>query len=227
MRRDLRELADAGKCRRVYGGALPLADASPFAARILRDTPAKRALARAALSLIAPGQTLYLDAGTTNLALARALPDDAALTVVTNSVSIAAELSGREGLDLFVIGGHFDPLVDGALGAAAIAQIGNFRPDLCFVGPCALQADIGVMSLSAEDADCKRAAVRASSAVATLATLDKLAASSAHLVVPISELDALVIEAGSSPADREAFARSGVNIIEAEAADLETVKERA
>ena len=84
IRRDLRELADAGLARRVYGGALPVeATEPPFADRTGVEPVSKARVAGAALSLVEPGMTIALDAGTTSVALARILPRGARLTVDT------------------------------------------------------------------------------------------------------------------------------------------------
>src|SRR6187399_1268181 len=75
IRRDLRELADAGLARRVYGGALPVeASEPPFSDRTGVEPVSKARVAQAALPLVEPGMTIALDAGTTSLALARILP---------------------------------------------------------------------------------------------------------------------------------------------------------
>src|ERR1700748_1672333 len=89
IRRDLRALAAEGLCERVYGGALPLSRASaPMMARLDEGAARKRALAITAAATIQLKETLFLDNGSTNLALARVLPTDRALTVATNSVPI-------------------------------------------------------------------------------------------------------------------------------------------
>ena len=91
VRRDLRALAAEGKCKRVYGGAIPLSpEGGPLEHRLLNDVHEKRALSLAALSLLSEASTVFLDSGSTNLALAREIPLDRPLTVVTNSISIAA-----------------------------------------------------------------------------------------------------------------------------------------
>src|SRR5271154_4068492 len=83
IRRDLRELASLGECRRVYGGALSISPASgTMAERQTQDIDRKAALAREGAKLVVPGQIVFLDAGSTNLAIARALPNDANTTVV-------------------------------------------------------------------------------------------------------------------------------------------------
>src|ERR1700688_36797 len=70
IRRDLRALAAEGKCKRVYGGGLPIApDGVPFEHRLLNDSKEKRALALAALTLVSEASTLFLDSGSTNVAL--------------------------------------------------------------------------------------------------------------------------------------------------------------
>src|SRR6202046_3580896 len=75
IRRDLRGLAAEGKCKRVYGGGLPIApDGVPLEHRLLKDSKEKRALALAALSLLSEVSTVFLDSGSTNLALAREIP---------------------------------------------------------------------------------------------------------------------------------------------------------
>src|ERR1700728_863041 len=82
IRRDLRALAAEGKCKRVYGGGLPISpDGGPFEHRLLNDSKEKRALALAALTLVSEGSTVFLDSGSTNLALARELPPYRSLTV--------------------------------------------------------------------------------------------------------------------------------------------------
>lgn len=111
IRRDLRDLAAAGQCKRIYGGALALSPAQGrFAERVDTYLAAKNALARAALPLIESGQTLFIDSGSTNLMLADILPGDLALTVVTNSVSIATTLFRRPGISLVLIGGMSIPI---------------------------------------------------------------------------------------------------------------------
>src|SRR5215475_9693234 len=68
IRRDLRALASEGRCRRVYGGALPITPASaPMSNRMDAARERKSALARAALPLIQQGELLFLDSGSTNL----------------------------------------------------------------------------------------------------------------------------------------------------------------
>src|ERR1700761_9328561 len=91
IRRDLRALAAEGKCKRVYGCGLPISpEGVPLEHRLLNYPKEKRALALAALSLVSEASTVFLDSGSTNLALAREMPPNRSLTIATNSISIAS-----------------------------------------------------------------------------------------------------------------------------------------
>ena len=96
IRRDLRDLSEAGICQRVYGGAVALSfESTSFIERIAEHPEQKSALASVAVSLVKPDQTIFLDSGSTNEAIALSLPQDLNLTVITNAPLVAAALVGR------------------------------------------------------------------------------------------------------------------------------------
>lgn len=105
IRRDLRELAAARDyCQRVYGGALPVSPASgSLAERKTQHPERKQALAECLIQFITPEQVVFIDAGSTNLAIAQALPAELKLTVVTNAPAIAAVLAERKTFILFCL----------------------------------------------------------------------------------------------------------------------------
>jgi DeoR/GlpR family transcriptional regulator of sugar metabolism len=201
IRRDLRSLAAEGVCRRVYGGALPLSPASgSFEARSRDGTQRKRALAEATLPMMEPGQTVFLDSGSTNLQLAHLLPPLPGLRVVTNCIPIAAALATRTDLSLVVIGGAVDPTVGGSVDARATADLARFRFDLCILGACALSIDHGLAGFHLADVDFKQAAIAASASVALLLTSDKLETAAPFRIGPLGMLDTLVVEADAPEA---------------------------
>src|SRR3954465_14734211 len=100
VRRDLQELAEAGRVRRVHGGALPPAVGSrPYAVRREQAPAAKAAIARAPARLLRDGQVIVLDAGTTTLEVARHLPAELQATVITNSPPTAVPLAQHPGAE--------------------------------------------------------------------------------------------------------------------------------
>jgi DeoR/GlpR family transcriptional regulator of sugar metabolism len=107
VRRDLRELAAAGLCQRVYGGALPVSPAlGTLKARTEIAPESKRRIAARAAEMITPGTTVILDSGTTAIEIARALPPDLAATVITHSPTTAAALAEHPTVDVFILGGR-------------------------------------------------------------------------------------------------------------------------
>jgi DeoR/GlpR family transcriptional regulator of sugar metabolism len=213
IRRDLRELAALGECRRVYGGALSVSPASgTFAERQTQDVDRKAALAREAAELAAPGQILFLDAGSTNLAIAWALPNGANMTVVTNAPAIASAVLGRTGFEVILIGGVMDVRAGAALGAQAVRDVREMTPDTCFVGACAVDPHLGVAAFGFEDAAFKRAVLERSRIVVVAATNDKLGTSAPFQVMPAADIDDLIVEHDASTELLSCFEQVGVRL---------------
>lgn len=219
VRRDLRELAAQGLCKRVYGGALPLsAVVAPLKQRRQEHAGRKLALGRKAATLVRQGQVLLIDAGSTNAAIAAALPRDFGLTVVTNAPDIAQILLEREGFEILLIGGRIDARIGAAVGAQALQEIRRVRADICFPGACAIDAVGGLWGFDSEEVLLKRAMVEASGETVVVATSDKLGTVATHRVAGIGEVQHLVVEHDAGRALRAAFSARGVTVHRAEAA---------
>ena len=160
IRRDLRALEARGVCERVHGGALA-PDAQPRPQPVRERTAMagdEKARLAAVAARLAPADALvFLDAGSTNLAIAAALPQDRRLTVATNAPAIAALLYDRPGVSVILIGGRVDPLSGACVGADTVAAIARLRPALAYVGACALDAAHGLTAFSHEEAQVKEA----------------------------------------------------------------------
>lgn len=219
VRRDLRELAAQGLCKRVYGGALPLsAVVAPLKQRRQEHAGRKLALGRKAATLVRQGQVLLIDAGSTNAAIAAALPRDFGLTVVTNAPDIAQILLEREGFEILLIGGRIDARIGAAVGAQAVREIQRVRADICFPGACAVDAIGGLWGFDSEEVLLKRAMVEASGETVVVATSDKLGTVATHRVAGIGEVQHLVVEHDAGRALRAAFGARGVIVHRADAA---------
>ena len=218
VRRDLRDLAAQGLCKRVYGGALPLsASSTPLKQRRGEHGARKMALARTAVTLVRQGQVLLIDAGSTNTAIALALPENFGLTVVTNAPDVARTLMDREGFEILLIGGRIDARIGAAVGAQAIREIRRIRADVCFPGACAVDSTHGVWSFDSEEALLKRAMIEASGETVVVVTQEKLGSAATHQVASIAEVQHLVIEHAVDRAARSAFHSAGVIVHRADA----------
>ena len=219
VRRDLRELAAQGLCKRVYGGALPLsAVVAPLKQRRQEHAGRKLVLGRKAATLVRQGQVLLIDAGSTNAAIAAALPRDFGLTVVTNAPDIAQILLEREGFEILLIGGRIDVRIGAAVGAQAVQEMQRVRADICFPGACAVDAIGGLWGFDSEEVLLKRAMVEASGETVVVATSDKLGTVATHRVAGIDEVQHLVVEHDAGRALRAAFAARGVSVHRADTA---------
>lgn len=215
IRRDLREMAAAGLCTRVYGGALPVDVATAsIKSRGLVDPDIKSLLATIAVRLVAPDQFIAIDAGSTNIAIAKALPRGMPLSVVTNAPAIVAVLVDRPEISLHILGGRYDPRSGAALGTRTCREAADCRPDIVFIGACAIDLARGVTAFSPEEADLKQILARNAATVVTAASSDKLGKTATFVVVSASGLDHLVTEANAPPAVLRALRGAGVNVIQ-------------
>lgn len=213
VRRDLRELAKAGYCRRVHGGALaPAPVALPISARVEKDADTKTRLAAEAVKLLQPRHTVFIDAGSTNYAIARAIPRTIQLTVVTNAPAIAAALADHELATVIMLGGIYKGALGSVGGNTTVEAVDAIYADLVFLGSCAIDVAVGVSALDAVEAEVKRAMVMQSRAVAVAATSDKLGLAAPFRVAKPTSLTHLVVEADADAALLDDFAAQGTTI---------------
>lgn len=154
VRRDLDELERSGAIRRVHGGAVsvdsrleePLFDdKASIAAR------EKHRIAEAALAFIEPGDTVFLDGGSTVLEFARKLRERTNLTVVTNSLRAAHELAGR-GPRLILIGGELRRLSQTMVGPLTRLVLQELHLDKAFMGTIGLTVEDGLTTTDPSEA---------------------------------------------------------------------------
>ena len=216
VRRDLRELAAQGLVQRVHGGALaPAPQRGSFSSRRAMSADAKAALAQAAVDVLAGARVMILDGSTTNLELARRLPTDHVVTVLTNSPPIAVALAEHPTAEVVVIGGRLDKRSQVTVGAAAVDFLRTVHADACVLGVCALHPEAGLSTDDLEEAHVKRAMVEASADVIALATADKLRSGSAYLVAPVAELTHVVADTAAPDELLDPYRAAGVTVTRA------------
>jgi DeoR/GlpR family transcriptional regulator of sugar metabolism len=221
IRRDLRELAAEGLLQRVHGGALPLdLPASPamasFAERQRISSDAKPAIARAAAAMIAPGQVIFIDGGTTAVQLARALPPALQCTVVTHSPSVAVELAEHPLIDVILIGGRLFKHSIVAMGPSALEAIAQIRTDIYFMGVCSLHPETGISTGDFDEAGVKRAISNMAQRTVVLASPEKLETASPYQIAPLSQVSAIVVNSDVPEALLSPYGNMGISITRAE-----------
>ena len=221
IRRDLRDLASRGLCRRVYGGAVLVSPASTsIRVRATEGSERKQALGRMLATLLRPGQFIFIDAGSTNLAFARQIPDGLNLTVATHDPAIAACLVGRSGIELLLIGGKVNPKIGAALGGGPQREIASMSPDLLVLGACSIHAENGVGAFDFDDAQMKTALIQRAGSTVLVVQNEKLGAVATHQIAPIDLIADVVVEADAPTALTETFSSKGLRVHHAAPASI-------
>jgi DeoR family fructose operon transcriptional repressor len=218
VRRDLTALERLGLVRRVHGGAVPaIALAvieSGLGERDQANTAAKDAIAQAALAFLPPAEgVLLMDAGTTTSRVARLLPRELPLTVVTHAVPVAARLAGSPQVDLHLLPGRVRATTQAAVGVDTVHALERLRADVAFIGTNGLSLDHGLSTPDRDEAATKRAMVAASRQVVCLADSTKLGAEAPVRFAALSEVDVLVTDGGIRAEDRTRFEDAGLEVV--------------
>jgi DeoR/GlpR family transcriptional regulator of sugar metabolism len=216
VRRDLRDLAAAGLCQRVYGGAVPVSPAlADYAARTSVEPGSKQRVAAAAAALIQPGDRVILDGGTTTLAVVRALSHALSATVITHSPTIAAALVEHPNVEILLLGGRVYKHSAVACGAAAAEAARGISADLFLLGVTGVHPREGLTTGDAEEAAMKRTLAGRAADTYVLASTEKIGTASAYRVLPLSEVAGVVTD---TPADHpviRGITDAGVRVIAA------------
>jgi DeoR/GlpR family transcriptional regulator of sugar metabolism len=199
IRRDLRALAARGLVQKTHGGAVALhLTAMPMAQRGDVKVAAKRAIGQAAAAKVLPHQSLFIDSGTTALALAQALatPDAARpLTIITSSLDVALLFCGDASVRLVLAGGDWIAETRSFFGPLAEAAIRSHRADWAFLGACAVHPRLGLSSSHAGDAVLKRAMLECAQQRVLLADSSKYELVQPQMVAGLDQIDIVISDA--------------------------------
>jgi DeoR/GlpR family transcriptional regulator of sugar metabolism len=215
VRRDLDELAAAGRVRRVRGGALPAASTTPHRVADRRELHAaeKARIATRAAAMLAGEEVLSLGGGTTTLAIARELARDGRPhTVLTTSPEIAVALADAPG-EVLLAGGRVEPDSRTTIGAQAIDAVRRVRAGVAVLGACSLQAAAGLTTHCAGEAEVLRAMIQSADRLLVAAESAKLGTTAAHVVAPAADVAQLVTDADAPAEEARALRDLGLEVI--------------
>lgn len=221
VRRDLNTLEQQGLLNRTHGGAVvghPMFYESfkndrSFMEQVEHFADEKRRIGRAAAQLIQPGETIAITPGTTTAEIIRALPFNADLTVVTNTVNIAMELSKRKDVDVFVTGGHLRGDWFSLVGPSAMQSFENMLIHTLFVGADGLDAEWGASCHNAEEAELNNLLVKRSRRHIAVADHSKLKVIAKWRICETSSLHMLITDSGATDEMISPFTAAGVEVV--------------
>lgn len=200
IRRDLRELSDAGLVQRFHGGAsrlvTPVLD---YHRRETLGTGEKQLIGKAAAATIADGATLLVDSSTTVMHFVRNLPAALSVRIITTAVDVAAAALDHPLAEVILLGGRLNKLTRSASGAGAIEAIRALKVDCCILGTCGVDNDLMLRADDFEDASLKTIMIKASNKTLLLASSDKLGRVATYEVAPVSVVSTLFTGSRESP----------------------------
>ena len=202
VRRDLTILERHGVLRRVHGGAIPverLGLEPGVETRAERYVAEKERIAKAALSHLPDEGTILLDAGTTTMRLAERLPQDRELTIVTNSLGIAAQVAQHPNLSLYLLGGRVRGRTLAAVGAWVTDALRDIFVDVAFIGTNGLSVERGLTTPDQSEAAAKRAMIRASRRSVVLTDHTKIGVDHFSRFADLTEIAAVITDSGLDP----------------------------
>jgi DeoR family transcriptional regulator of aga operon len=217
VRADLSALQARARVRRVRGGAVPLGERErPFESSQWEAPVQKSSIGVRAAAMIADGDTVILDVGTTTTAIARALvlrTDLRDVTVVTNGLNIALELEpAAPRISVVVTGGTLRPLQHSLVNPLGTVLLERLRASVAFVGCNGVDPEVGVTNVNLPEAEVKRAMLLAARRRAIVADGSKVGAVELAKVCDIEEVHLIITDPSADPEVLTEIAAAGCQV---------------
>lgn len=216
IRRDLSDLQRQKLVRRVHGGGVPW-ETSAFEPRVAvradRNDEEKRRLANRAIEELPERGSIIIDSGSTLTRFAQAIPEGAALNVVTNSLPVAQALAERRSLDVIVTGGRLMTNTMALVDQQAVDSIEPLTVDTLFISSDAATATTGLTTPYRQEAALKQAMIQAARRVVALVDHSKFSTDEFIRFARWSDIDILITTAELNVSLREQIEATGVTVV--------------
>jgi DeoR/GlpR family transcriptional regulator of sugar metabolism len=217
IRRDLATMSEQRLLRKVYGGAVKFQSAqeNPFALRTQQYAAQKTLIAQYAARFVKPGDSLFVNAGTTTTIFAKELVKRVDhLIVITNSPQIAHEFWNHAQSEntIYLLGGSYNGAEIETLGTTVVDQVQRFHADHAFLTVGSVNAVQGFMDYRVETAEMNRMIVRQAQRITVLSDSSKLDQMALITACALHEVDRLVTDSAPSDTLSAALQRAGTQV---------------
>jgi DeoR/GlpR family transcriptional regulator of sugar metabolism len=220
IRRDLEDLEGRSLLRRTRGGAVPIGPLfyepfrhdSSFQDKVNSFAEEKRRIALAASGLVSTGQTVALSGGTTTTEVVRCLRVLTDISIITNTVNVAMELSNRKDIEVIVTGGHLRGNWFTLVGPLATAAAEMLFSDIMFIGVDGIDAKQGLTCTNPFESEVLRKLVHNAKMKVVVADHSKLGSVSKFLLCPTKGIDRLITDRGASASAIAPFEKLGIDV---------------
>ncbi len=216
VRRDVKELDDLKKLKKVHGSAV----SNGFNIYTDRDREIyelgnKSIIAKKGISLLNKGDVVLISGGSTNLELAKLLPQKLDLTFFTPSLPMAIELLNHTSKndEIIFIGGKLSRGSQLATGGSSISILSEIKADICFLGTGYLHLEEGITEIDWDIAQMKKAMINASKRLVSLTISEKLNTSNRYKICDINTLDTLITELDPNSTILDQYRERNINLI--------------
>jgi DeoR family transcriptional regulator of aga operon len=218
-RGDLDALAALGSIVRSHGGAVRRLDATqdyPLRTKEALHHEEKTRIGRAAAELVRAGETIILDSGTTTVEIARHLKilKTQPVTVITNALNIAVELTDIPGISLIMVGGLLRSLSCSFVGPQAETMMNEFHADRLFLAVDGFDLHTGPSTPDMLEAQLNNVMMRSAKEVTVVADSSKLGRRAISRIGPFERIHRLITDTGASPEFAGALRQKGIEVIE-------------
>lgn len=221
IHRDLDDLEGGGLLRRVRGGASIQASAqfeSDFRYRQTLAADEKNRIAAAAASVVEPGQTVIIDDGSTAGSVARHLSVHRPLTVISNNLTVIAELAGAPGINLIALGGQYSKKFHGFFGLSCEEALRALRADVTFLSSSAIHG-ASAFHQNQEVVQSKRLMIAAAERRYLLVDHSKFGRPALHFLTELATFDAVLTGRAPDAGCLAALDAAGVHLSVVDAAE--------
>jgi DeoR family transcriptional regulator of aga operon len=197
IRRDLEECAERGWMRRTHGGAIKIERSGkepPILERVDKNANSKERIGKKAAEMINDGESIFLGSGTTVLEIAKHLPYDVSITVITNSLLVIDELVSRPNINIIVIGGMLRRTELSMVGHFANKAVQEFRADRVFMGIRAIDPTHGFTNDNLPEAVVDREILKIAPEIVFVADHEKFAKVSSVFVASANVVDVIITD---------------------------------
>ncbi|TVX99046.1 DeoR/GlpR family DNA-binding transcription regulator [Cohnella terricola] len=214
IRRDLEKLEQAGFARRTFGGAIFIGKDVALKVRTGIQVEEKIKIGRKAASLIQPGDSIFIDGGTTTFEIARSIKPRMDITVVTNALNVAHELLDKK-IPTIVAGGMAMEATATLIGPIAASTIASLAFDRVFLGATGLTASHGFSNSNAHETEIKKLAISKAAEVNIVIDHTKFGAKELFSFARLGQVHRLITDRLPENELKEACQSAGISVIEA------------
>ncbi|RCK33181.1 DeoR family transcriptional regulator [Thalassospira xiamenensis] len=214
IRRDINEMAEEGLVARYHGGAASLSttENTAYTDRQVLNLGSKREIAKLVAQHIPEGASIFINIGTTNEEVARALSSHKSLKIITNNLHVAQICAANPGFEVIIAGGVVRQRDFGVIGEATIDFINQFKVDYAIVGISGVDEDGSLMDFDYREVRVARAIISNARQTFLCTDASKFGRRAMVRLGHLSEIDALFTDRHPGPVWTDVIREADVSV---------------